>query len=59
MRKTPVFWEKYVLRKLTHEFGGMHRFLSQPYPFGPNPYLVQIEANMERLRKELEKKAEK
>ena len=51
MQKTPLFWQKYVLRKLDHEFGGMHHFLNSPYPDGPNFYLTRIEANIEELNK--------
>jgi hypothetical protein len=50
MRKTPVFWEKYVLLKLDRDFGGLYRYLNDPYPSGTNEYLQRIEANMERLR---------
>jgi len=53
MRKTPVFWEKYVQLKLNRDFGGLHQFLNDPYPFGPNYYLERIAANMERLRLKL------
>jgi hypothetical protein len=51
MRKTPDFWEKFVQVKLDRDFGGLHRFLNDPYPKGPNEYLDRIEANMERLRR--------
>ena len=50
LRKTPAFWQNYVQVKLTRDFGGLHRFLNQPYPDGPNWYLERIEANMERIR---------
>jgi len=50
MRKTPAFWEGYVQVKLNRDFGGLHRFLNDPYPHGPNHYLERIEANMARLR---------
>jgi len=50
MQKTPAFWEKFVLLKLNRDFGGLYRFLNDPYPHGPNSYLERIEANMERLR---------
>jgi hypothetical protein len=53
LQKTPVFWEKYVQLKLNRDFGGLHRFLNDPYPDGPNQYFQQIEANMERLRSRL------
>ena len=32
------------------ELGGLYRFLSDPYPAGPNWYLERIEANMEKIR---------
>ncbi len=50
MQKTPIFWDEYVLPKLESEFRGLYRFLNDPYPDGPNPYLKKIEANMDRLR---------
>jgi hypothetical protein len=53
MRKTPIFWEQYVILKLERDFGGLHRFLNDPYPSGPNEYLQRIEANMERLKQRL------
>jgi hypothetical protein len=52
-RKTPVFWEKYVQLKLDRDFAGLYRFCNQPYPSGPNYYRQRIEANIERLRREL------
>jgi hypothetical protein len=53
MQKTPAFWEKYVQLKLNRDFGGLYRFLNDPYPNGPNYYLQRIEANMTRLRERL------
>jgi hypothetical protein len=50
MRKTPDFWAHAVQLKLTREFGGLFKFLNNPYPAGPNYYLDRIEANMERVR---------
>jgi hypothetical protein len=52
MRKTPDFWDGFVHVKLNRDFGGMHRFLNDPFPNGPNHYLERIEANMRRLRKQ-------
>lgn len=54
MRKTPTFWD-YTKNRLTRDFGGMYRFLNDPYPFGPNHYLERIEANVERVRQLLGK----
>ena len=53
MRKTPIFWENYVRMKLDRDFGGLYRFLNDPYPAGPNEYLQRIEMNMERLKQRL------
>ena len=53
MRKTPAFWERFVRVKLDREFGGLHQFLNDPYPSGPNSYFQRIEANLERLRQRI------
>ncbi len=53
-RKTPAFWKDYVRPKLDRDFAGVHQFLNDPYPAGPNCYLDAIEANIARLRRELE-----
>jgi hypothetical protein len=50
MRNTPAFWHHYVWPKITGDFGGLHRFLNEPFPNGRNQYLDQIEANLARLR---------
>jgi hypothetical protein len=36
---------------MNKDFGGLYRFLADPYPDGPNFYLNAIEANLARLRK--------
>lgn len=53
MQKTPTFWEKFVRLKLDRDFGGLHRFLNDPYPSGPNSYFERVEANIERLRRRM------
>jgi hypothetical protein len=53
MKKTPTFWEKYVQMKLNRDFGGLYKFLNDPYPDGPNYYLQRIEANMKKLRAQI------
>jgi len=53
MRSTPAFWEQYVQPKINHDFGGLHRYLNDPYPDGPNQYLQRIEENLARLRRKL------
>lgn len=50
IRKTPGFWEWYVLPKAQREFQGLYRFLNEPYPDGPNEYVQRIEANIARIR---------
>jgi hypothetical protein len=50
MRKTPAFWEKFVRPKIDRDFDGLHAFLNDPYPHGPNPYVQRIEENIARLR---------
>jgi hypothetical protein len=53
MRNTRSFWDNYVLPKIEDDFGGLYRFLNEPYPDGPNPYVQQIEDNLARLHKRL------
>lgn len=50
-RKTPEFWERYVLPHIQHDFGGLYKFLNEPYPDGANPYVLQVEANMGKIRR--------
>jgi hypothetical protein len=52
-QKTPGFWEEYARRKLERDFGGLYRFLNDPYPSGPNLYLKRVDSNIARLRREL------
>jgi hypothetical protein len=56
MRKTQGFWEKYVLPKVENDFQGLFRHLATA-PGAPgngeSPYLVRIQANMERLRRRI------
>lgn len=53
MRNTPTFWQNYVWPKIQTDFGGLYRFLNEPYPDGPNYYLNCIAANLARLRKRI------
>lgn len=50
LRKTPGFWQYVVLPKLEVDCLGVYRYLSDPYPDGPNPYVQKIEANIEKIR---------
>jgi hypothetical protein len=45
-----LFWEKFVLPRLNDRYGGLYRFLNEPYPAGANRYLDRIAANLARLR---------
>jgi hypothetical protein len=51
LRKTPVFWEKFVRKRLIEDFDGLCRFLNDPYPDGPNYYITRIEANIDRVKR--------
>ena len=53
MRRTPDFWEKYVFPRIKGEFGGLYRFLNDPYPDGPNVYIQRIEERISKLRQQL------
>jgi hypothetical protein len=50
LQRTPDFWEGYVKHKLKLDCAGLYRYLSRPYPDGPNEYLQRIEANIARIR---------
>ncbi len=47
--RTPDFWRRSVLPKLENEFRGQLHYLASPYPAGPNPYLLGVEANLARI----------
>jgi hypothetical protein len=51
MRKTPVFWENFAQAKLNWDFEGVYRFLNNPYPDGPNDYLIRIQRNIDKLKR--------
>lgn len=50
LNNTPGFWTQQVLPKLDGDFEGVYRFLADPYPDGPNPYLAAIAANLSRIK---------
>lgn len=50
IERTPLFWQKFVLRKLESDFQAVYRFLARPYPHGSNPYLEAVERNMITIR---------
>jgi len=49
-QRTPEFWETFVRCKLEREFGGIYRYLNDPYPGGRNDYIERVEANIGRVR---------
>lgn len=49
--KTPLFWKHFVLPKLEIDFQAVYRFLSLPYPHGPNPYLEAVEKNIAKIKR--------
>jgi hypothetical protein len=53
LRKTPAFWEYFVLPKLKNDFKGLYRFLNNPQPDGPNIYVQRVEENMASIRKRI------
>lgn len=50
IRKTPLFWEKYVVPKIERDFLGQYHFLADPFPDGSNEYLNHVLANIERVK---------
>lgn len=50
-QRTPMFWQKFVLRKLESDFQAMYRFLARPYPQGANPYLEAVERNIAEIKR--------
>lgn len=49
MSKTPGFWNFYVKEKIEKDFEGLYQFLKEPYPDGPNSYMVKIEQNLGQI----------
>lgn len=52
-RRTPAFWEKYVLPRINGEFLGLYKFLGRPDPEGSNAYLEKVRQNIGRLQQQL------
>ncbi len=57
MRDTPAFWRDFVVPRIDGKFERMYRFLRDPYPDGPNPYVDAVERNLGILRARLESAA--
>ena len=52
-QKTPAFWDKFVVPKINIQFEGLHKYLNEPYPDGPNEYMNHVQANIDQLRRRL------
>lgn len=52
-RKTPDFWEKFIRPRLDLQLEKTYRYLSRPFPHGPNAYLNAIERNIAIVRQRL------
>lgn len=50
LRGTPYFWDKIVKAKLDETCLGLYRYLNEPYPNGPNPYVLKVEENVDQIR---------
>ena len=50
-QQTPLFWQKFVKRKLESDFQAVYRFLARPCPHGRNPYLDAVEKNIATIRR--------
>jgi hypothetical protein len=53
IERTPAFWQQYVRRKLEVDFRDMYRFLSDPYPDGPNAYLEAVNRNIAEISRRI------
>ncbi len=50
-RGTPAFWENFVMPKFHGECHDAYRYLSIPYPDGPNPYFEQVNATISAINR--------
>lgn len=54
MRKTPGFWQFYVLPKINKDFLGLYQFLAEDHPNKENWYIQRIEENIASLQTHLQ-----
>lgn len=54
MRKTPGFWQFYVLPKINKDFLGLYQFLAEVHPNKENWYIQRIEENIASLQTQLQ-----
>lgn len=52
-KRTPAFWETFVLPRLQNEYQGVYRYLERPYPGGPNLYLESVQKNIAKIKRRL------
>ncbi len=50
LRGTPFFWFNIVIPKLDSDCGSLYNFLAEPYPDGINPYVLEIETNVDTVK---------
>ena len=50
-QRTPLFWHKFVQRKLESDFQAVYRFLARPFPHGRNAYLDAVEKNIAKIER--------
>jgi hypothetical protein len=55
-RRTPAFWDSYVLPKIEGDFRGLYRYLASPET-GRNDYVERIQSNIDRLRRQFARAA--
>lgn len=49
LRRTPLLWQTYVQPGMNRTLDGVWRYLSDPWPDGPNEYLDRIERHLASL----------
>jgi len=54
MSQSNDFYAQYVKPKIEKDFGGLYRFLANPYPDGSNEYIESIDRNLLRVNKIVE-----
>ena len=57
--RTADFWHLVVQPKLENDYQAMYRFLAAPYPHGSNPYIVNVEKNIAKIKRRLSRRKAK
>ncbi len=50
LRGTPFFWTNIVVPKMDNDCDSLYKYLAEPYPEGVNPYVQEIENNVETVK---------